>query len=132
MSSLQTFTIHKGVNRPVEFKGLQGGYLVGLAGLAVGMLIGFGVLHAIGVNSWLGVVLTLGGGGLGMMRLYRLSRVYGQHGRMKRSAQRALPKALVSYSRKAFIQLYSDGTGVVGRSAADLRGGVGRDREQVG
>jgi Domain of unknown function (DUF4133) len=111
MDSKQTFTIHKGVNRPLEFRGLQGRWLVGLTGLAVGTLLGFGILHANGVNSWLGVLLALGGGGLGIMRLYRLNGLYGQHGRMKRSAQRALPKALVSYSRKIFTQLYSDGTG---------------------
>jgi Domain of unknown function (DUF4133) len=123
MDSRQTFTIHKGVNRPLEFKGLQGRYLIGLAGTAVGTLVGFGVLHAIGINSWLGVLLALGGGGLVIVRLHRLNRIHGQYGRMKRSAQRALPKALVSYSRKAFIQLYSDGTGGVRGTDAHFGGG---------
>ena len=113
MDNRQIFTIHKGVNRPLEFKGLQGRWLLGLAGVAVGTLAGFGVLHAIGINSWLGVLLSLGGGGLGIMRLYRLNRIYGQYGRMKRSAQRSLPGSLVSYSRRTFTQLYSDGTSLV-------------------
>jgi Domain of unknown function (DUF4133) len=113
MDGRQTFTIHKGVNRPLEFKGLQGRYLIGLAGVAVGTLVGFGILHAVGINSWLGVLLALGGGGLGIMRLYRLNAKYGQYGRMKRSAQEGLPGALISYSRRVFIQLYSDGTGGV-------------------
>jgi Domain of unknown function (DUF4133) len=111
MDKQQTFTIHKGVNRPLEFKGLQGRYLVGLAGLAVGSLAGFGVLHALGANAWLSILMALGGFGFGIMQLYRLNRVYGQFGRMKRSAQRALPSSLVSYSRKIFTQLLSDGTG---------------------
>jgi hypothetical protein len=113
VEGLPVYTIHKGVDRPLEFKGLQGAYIGWLAGLAVGVLLSFGLLHLLGVNAWLGIVLVLAGGGLGVMRLQRLSQRYGAHGRMKRSAQRALPGSLRSYSRKAFIQLYSDGAGSV-------------------
>ena len=129
METKQVFTIHKGMDRPVEFKGLQGRYLIGLVGIAVSVLVAFGILHVIAVNSWLSILLALGGGGLGIMRLYRLNKIHGQYGRMKRSAQRALPGSLVSYSRKAFIQLYSDGTGSVRGAAAHFGSGIGRDRK---
>jgi Domain of unknown function (DUF4133) len=111
VAGLPVYTIHRGVDRPLEFKGLQGTYIGRLAALAIGVLVGFGLLHWLGVNAWLGIVLVLGGGGLGVMRLQRLSQWYGPHGRMKRSAQMALPLYLRCFSRKAFIQLYSDGTG---------------------
>ena len=113
VDGLPVYTIHKGVDRPLEFKGLQGAYIGWLAGLAIAVLLGFGLLHLLGVNAWLGILLVLAGGGLGVMRLQRLSQRYGPHGRMKRSAQRALPGSLRSHSRKAFIQLYSDGAGSV-------------------
>jgi Domain of unknown function (DUF4133) len=110
MQNEQKFTIHKGVDRPLEFKGLQGRYLIGLAAVAIATLIAFGVLHAVGINSWLGVCLALSSGASAIQYLYRLNKKYGQYGRMKQSAQRALPKSLANYSRKQFIKLYSDGT----------------------
>jgi hypothetical protein len=101
------YTINKGINKAIEFKGVKAQYIWHLAGTVVGALIGFGILHAIGLNSYVCVVVTLGGGGLLVSRVFRMSKKYGQYGLMKRSARRSVPSALITRSRQSFTQLYS-------------------------
>ena len=99
------YIIHKGINKPLEFKGLKAQYIWHLAGSAVGVLVVYGVMHLSGVNDYLGVPLALGFGGLLIARVYGVSRKYGQYGLMKKEARKAVPGALLSRSRKMFTQL---------------------------
>ena len=105
------YTINKGINKPIEFRGLKAQYIGLLAASVLGSLVVFGMMHIAGVNDYVCVPLTLGLGGFLWMRVFRMSRLYGQYGLMKRRARRATPKALLSRGRKFFIHLFSDYAG---------------------
>lgn len=69
----------------------------------------WGVMHLLVFPPFVAVLLALVPGGVGLRRLYRMSNVYGEHGLMKNSARRNLPSAMVSSSRKVFIEINRDG-----------------------
>ena len=56
------YKINKGINKPVEFKGLKAQYIWYLAGGLVLLLIVFAILYIIGINTFfcLGLVMVLG------------------------------------------------------------------------
>jgi len=97
-----TYTINKGINAPVEFKGLKAQWIWWIGGLVVGLIIFFMVLYMLGVNSFLcvGIVMVLGA--FGVTRIYSLSAKYGEHGMMKMNAAKKVPKVLRSVDRKLF------------------------------
>jgi hypothetical protein len=103
MSSV--YTINKGVNRPITFKGLKAQYIWYLAGGLMGLLILFAILYICGVNTFvsLGVILVLGGVIIGYV--YRMSDKHGQYGMMKKIARKGVPTTIKSYSRKEYIHL---------------------------
>ena|ERR1700748_3638726 len=94
------YEINKGVNRPIEFRGLKAQYIYVLAiGLAV-LLVGFSIMYIAGVPVYLCVpVIVLAGSGL-FMGVYRYSHKYGEHGLMKAIAFRQVPAAILFRSRK--------------------------------
>lgn len=99
------YKINKGINKPIEFKGLKAQY-IGYLGIGVLLLlIVFAVLYISGVNMFvcLGVILLLGT--LLFMAIYKLSDTYGQHGLVKKLAKRNIPEYVVCRSRKMFKAL---------------------------
>ena len=102
-----TYQINKGVNRPIEFRGLKGQYIYILAiGLAV-LLVTFSIMYIAGVPVYLLVpVVVMAGLGL-FLGVYRLSHRYGRHGLMKAMAARQAPSAIICPSRKALLRLGS-------------------------
>jgi hypothetical protein len=103
--STSIYQINKGINTPIEFKGLKAQYIWWLgAGLLV-LLIVFAVLYICGVNTFvcLGIII-ISGTGL-FVHVYRLSHKYGEHGMMKSLARRSVPHFIKSYSRKVFTGL---------------------------
>lgn len=97
------YTINKGVNRPIEFRGLKAQYIWWLGGGIVGLMAVFGGMYIGGVNPFVCLGLV-GIAGLGLFRrIYRMSRRYGQHGWMKRNAARRLPVRIKVVTRKSFI-----------------------------
>ena len=103
--AVPVYNVNRSINKPIEFKGLKAQYIWHLAGSAVGVMVGFAILHIVGVNSYICVVVALSAGGLLIRRVYAMSKKYGQYGLMKRSARKSAPSALLSRSRKPFIQL---------------------------
>jgi len=103
MSSV--YKINKGINKPIEFKGLKAQYIAYLAIGLVGLLIFFAILYIAGVNMFvcLGLILILGV--LLFMTVYRMSDKYGEHGLLKKMAKRSLPVFLKVSSRKVFLNL---------------------------
>src|SRR5258706_16102262 len=97
------YQINKGINRPIEFKGLKAQYIWYLGGGLLVLLILFAILYICGVNTFvcLGFILILGA--LLFMYVYRLSHKYGEHGMMKNVARRSVPKLVKSNSRKFFV-----------------------------
>jgi hypothetical protein len=111
------YSINKGVNRPLEFRGLQAQYIWYLAAALLLVLVTFAILYLLGINIYADVPMCLVLGGLLVTRIYRLSRKYGQYGIMKKRARKAIPAYLPSHSRKCFTQLFKDHVGRT-RSAA--------------
>jgi hypothetical protein len=102
MSSV--YQINKGINKPVEFKGLKAQYIWYLGGGLLVLLIGFAILYICGVNPFvcLGIIITAGVGLF--MYVYKLSRTYGEHGMMKKVAKKNIPSLIKSRSRKMFLK----------------------------
>ena len=103
------YRINRGVGQPLEFQGLKAPYFGRFLAIWFGLLLLWGMLHLFGLPSFAALLLALVPGGFGVRRLYRMSNTYGEHGLMKRSALRKMPGALVSRSRRVFIQLDQDG-----------------------
>lgn len=103
--STSVYSINKGINRPIEFKGLKAQYIWYLGGGLLALLILFAILYIAGVNTFLCLfIIAAAATGL-FMHVYKLSRKYGQHGMMKTLARRSIPPVVKSYSRKTFISL---------------------------
>lgn len=99
------YQINKGINKPIEFKGLKAQYIGYLAAGLVGLLILFATMYIIGVNLFVCVAVIAISGTALFMTVFRLSHKYGQYGLLKKAAKRYIPLFIKSKSRKVFIQL---------------------------
>jgi hypothetical protein len=98
----ESYTINKGVNRPLEFRGLQAQYIAWLAGGMLTLLILFAGLFIIGVNPYICLVVIVATGLILTRQVYYMSKKYGQYGWMKKQAARRLPQHTRIRSRKPF------------------------------
>lgn len=94
------YTINKGVNRSVEFKGLKAQYIWYLGGGLVVLLILFAILYVVGVNSFICIVIILSAGSFLFYKVFSMSHKYGEHGMMKSMARRMVPPVIRCKSRK--------------------------------
>jgi len=101
------YPINKGINKSVEFKGLRAQYIWWLGGVVIGGMIIFAALYIIGVSAYLCIPLVGGLGAVGVARVYRMSRRYGEYGLMKRRARGNIPKVIHARSRRLFKQRFS-------------------------
>ncbi len=99
------YQINKGINRPIEFKGLKAQYIWYLGGGLLALLILFAILYICGVNTFICLAIIVGSATALFMHVYKLSRRYGEHGMMKSLAKRSIPGVVKSYSRKTFTGL---------------------------
>lgn len=97
------YSINKGINKSVEFKGIRAQYIVYLAAGLVILLVLFAMLYVAGVPSFLciGLVLLLGISLVAV--IYRLNNQYGQYGLLKKMAARRLPRAIRCHQRRLFF-----------------------------
>lgn len=103
------YQVNKGINVPIVFKGLKAQYIWYLAGGILVLLILFAILYIAGVNMYICLfIVVILGTGLFLI-VYRTSHKYGEHGIMKKMAQRSVPAVIKSNSRKLFIQLKKKG-----------------------
>ncbi|MBX2894708.1 MAG: DUF4133 domain-containing protein [Cyclobacteriaceae bacterium] len=103
MSSV--YKINKGINKPIEFKGLKAQYIAYLAVGLIVLLILFAALYIIGVNMFVCLGITALLGTSLFMAVYHMSDTYGQYGLIKKMAKRNLPVFLKSSSRRLFLNL---------------------------
>ncbi len=96
------YQINKGINKPIEFKGLKAQYISILAIGLVALLILFTLMYLFGLPVIWCLVITGALGGLLFREVYRLSNRYGAFGLMKRSARNYLPQYLKFRSRRLF------------------------------
>lgn len=99
------YQINKGINQSIEFKGLKAQYIWYLGGSVVALLIVFAVMYFIGLPAYFCVGIILAAGVFLVMKIYRMSNKYGEHGLMKMLARRQVPELIKSRSRRIFIQL---------------------------
>jgi len=97
------YQINKGINKPIEFKGLKAQYIWYFAAGVMGLLIVFGLLYLIGLPNFICVAITLISGAYMTMKLYAMSNKFGEHGMIKAIAVRSIPKLVRCKSRKIFI-----------------------------
>ncbi|WP_022821550.1 DUF4133 domain-containing protein [Hymenobacter norwichensis] len=100
------YPLNKGVNKPVEFKGLVGSrYIFMLLGGLGGVFLGYIVLHVAGVSSYLTLPLAIGSAFCWVTRVFSLSAKYGEHGAMKQQAKGRQPKRIVNRNPRLFKNL---------------------------
>ncbi|KYG79328.1 hypothetical protein AWW67_13215 [Roseivirga seohaensis] len=102
--------INKGINKPIEFKGLKAQYIGYLAVGLIVLLILFAILYVLGVQVLVCVGIAFGLGTALFVQVFRLSHRYGEHGLMKATAHRQVPETLVFRSRQVFLNLKSNNT----------------------
>jgi hypothetical protein len=102
MSSV--YPINKGINREMEFKGLQAQYIWYLGAGVMVLLIAFIVMYVLHVNALLSVGVVLGSGAWLVRKVYWLSRTYGVHGLMKKRAAKQIPSVIKVSSCKVFLK----------------------------
>jgi hypothetical protein len=103
MSSV--YKINKGINKPIEFKGLKAQYIAYLAGGLITLLVLFAILYITGVNMFVCLFLIGGIGVILFMSVYRMSEKYGQYGLLKKLAKRGIPDSIRGKTRKLFLEL---------------------------
>lgn len=103
--STSIYQVNKGVNKPIEFKGLKAQYIWYLGGGLLVLLILFALLYICGVNPYFCVFLVLILGLFLFLYVYQLSNKYGEHGMMKKIARKKIPRHIKITSRKVFTGL---------------------------
>ncbi len=88
------YSINKGINKSVQFKGLKAQYIWYLGGVVVGGMIVFAILYISGLSAYICIPLIGGLGAIGVSRVYGMSRQYGEYGLMKKRARAGVPKVI--------------------------------------
>lgn len=107
MSSI--YQINKGINKPIEFRGLYGQYIAWLAGGLVALLLLFVALYLLGAGLLFTLPSVLILGSALVFTVFRLSKRFGVHGLEKHFAKRGLPRYVRFRSRRIFTGLWAPG-----------------------
>jgi hypothetical protein len=102
---MSIYQINKGINKPIEFKGLKAQYIAYLAAGLVMLLIGFAIMYLMSVPVAICLIIIAVSGSALFYQVFRLSYKYGEHGLMKKAAKRYLPEYIKFSSRKIFLRL---------------------------
>src|SRR5690348_12985859 len=97
--STSIYTINKGINKPVEFRGLKAQYIWYLGGGLIMLLIAFAILYICGVNTFVCLSIVVISGTALFIYVYKLSHKYGVYGMMKALAKKKVPHVIKNYSR---------------------------------
>jgi len=99
-----SYQINKGINKPVEFKGLKAQYIWYLGGGLVALLVLFAIFYLIGMAVYLCLLIIAGLGSALFHQVFSLSHKFGEHGLMKRNARKFLPTYLKFKTRRLFYE----------------------------
>ena len=100
--STSVYTINKGINKSIEFRGFRAQYIWYLGGGLLLLLILFAVFYISGVHPFACLAIIVISGAFLFMYVRRLSDKYGEHGLLKKRAKRGVPKVIKAGSRKVF------------------------------
>ena len=96
------YPINKGINQPLEFKGLKAQYIWYLAIGVLLLLFLFAGLYYLNIPTIVCLAVIISLGSLLFIQIFRLSRKYGSYGLMKKIALSQLPASVRSRSRSVF------------------------------
>jgi hypothetical protein len=97
-----SYPIYWTIGRPIQFKGLQGQYiLIAAAGLIADLFL-FILLYCCHTPAWFCVAIALCAGVGILSACIGFSRKYGIHGLQKLKARRRLPACIRCRSRRYF------------------------------
>lgn len=99
------YQINRGINKPIEFKGIKAQYIAYLAIGLVGLLLLFAILYLCGINLYICMAVVISGGTALFIWVTKYSHRYGRYGLMKRAAAAKTPEYLRIRSRKLFTSL---------------------------
>ena len=99
-----SYPINKGINRPIEFKGLKAQYIGYLCCGLVILLVLFAILYLIGAAIYLCILIILGLGSALFHQVFSLSLRFGEHGLMKRNSKKYIPEYLKFKTRRLFYE----------------------------
>jgi hypothetical protein len=88
------YPTYRAIERPIEFKGFAGQYIVFAALSLIGVLLLFVILYIFRVPPWLCVLTAFGLGAGSLFAIGWLSRRFGAHGLEEWMAARRLPKTI--------------------------------------
>ncbi len=96
------YQINKGINKPVEFKGLKAQYIWYLAIGLIALLFLFAFLYIIGLSAIICLIVVLISGIILTLKIFAWSNKYGEFGLLKHMAHKRIPKSIKITSRKVF------------------------------
>lgn len=102
------YKINKGINKPIEFKGLKAQYIWYLGAGVIALLFVFAVFYIAGVNMFVCLAIISLLGTVLFIAVYRMSDTYGEHGLIKKLASRSIPTFVKVKSRIHFTSLMTD------------------------
>jgi len=96
------YKVNKGINQSIEFKGLKAQYIWYLGGGVILLMILFAAMYIAGLPPLICIGIIGVSGTVLVLKIYRMSRKYGEYGMMKAFAARQLPSSVRWYSRRLF------------------------------
>lgn len=105
------YDLNRGINKPVEFKGLVGSNIYFLVAGIGGTFLLFVALYLMRVPLLVTILITFAAGGGMWAGVFALNRKYGEHGLMKASARRSSPKYITNRQSRLFQHLNEDRAG---------------------
>ena len=97
-----TYTIPKGLTRPIQFKGLKGHCIVYAVIGLLALMTGYLLLQLVKIPAPISLPATGIVAVILFRRIIRLNSNYTRHGIMKRLASKRTPPSLRADTRKAF------------------------------
>jgi hypothetical protein len=96
------YEINKGINRPMEFRGIKAQYIIYLAAGLVALLLLFAILYIAGAHIYICLGIIIPAAAALIMGVKYYSNKYGQHGLKRKMAENGLPACIRSGSKKIF------------------------------
>jgi len=101
--AVSVYQINKGINQSIEFKGLKAQYIWYLGGGVVSLMIVFAVLYIVGIHSLICIGFIGISGTILVIKIYKMSNTYGEHGMMKAISRKQIPNNIRVKSRCVFL-----------------------------
>lgn len=97
------YEIHKGVDKPIEFHGLQAQYLYIFGGGLLAIFLLFVILYVAGAGQWFCVSFGLLAAVALVFFVFRLNARYGRYGLMKKAAARWRPRRITNRKSVTYL-----------------------------